>query len=455
MLSRAAVRALRLRPVPLQATFPSFQQRGLAKPSKPKKPFDYKIPKTTARTPGSRISSEAPRAHEDTLPSDPKGIAVTASKSSDRSEKLDFSAAHDEKDRVLEKVVNNVPSSQLGPGRPTPETAGSSYHQDYSKLQDELETSFRSENNTTPHNVSPSTIDSAKTREQEEQQKEVQFNIHDLTKGIPSTLDAELAEPTSSDKSDTSSVTQISTGGRGDRQLPASAYMTSNDRRRNSYMNWMFASAFLFTIIAPVYLGRNWETEEEEKKYPDAPSGWGVGLFYNRVKARLGSTLDYYSEPAFPKLLPNPDPAWERPYTLVLSLQDLLLHSEWTREHGWRMAKRPGVDYFLRYLSQYYELVIFTSEMSTMADPWIRKLDPYRIIMWPLYREATRYKNGDYVKVCRFTPDKGIWLTSAVLGSLVPQSSSLQDHHGRHCSRACQSATGECYNPTQVDRQPQ
>ena len=84
--------------------------------------------------------------------------------------------------------------------------------------------------------------------------------------------------------------------------------------------------------------------------------------------------------------------------TLVLSLEDLLVHSEWSTKHGWRTAKRPGVDYFLRYLSQYYELVIFTTVRSTDADPIIRKLDPFRIVMWPLYREATRYENGEYVK---------------------------------------------------------
>lgn len=32
------------------------------------------------------------------------------------------------------------------------------------------------------------------------------------------------------------------------------------------------------------------------------------------------------------------------------------------RQHGWRTAKRPGVDYFLAYLSQFYEIVIFTTQ---------------------------------------------------------------------------------------------
>jgi mitochondrial import inner membrane translocase subunit TIM50 len=84
---------------------------------------------------------------------------------------------------------------------------------------------------------------------------------------------------------------------------------------------------------------------------------------------------------------------------MVLSLEDLLVHQEWSRESGWRIAKRPGVDYFIRYLSQYYELVLFTSQPSFIGDSVLRKLDPYRIIRWPLFREATLYKNGEYVKV--------------------------------------------------------
>ena len=32
------------------------------------------------------------------------------------------------------------------------------------------------------------------------------------------------------------------------------------------------------------------------------------------------------------------------------------------RVNGWKTAKRPGVDYFLAYLSQFYEIVLFTSQ---------------------------------------------------------------------------------------------
>ena len=397
MLPRAAFRTLRCRPAAVHVALPYLQLRTLAKNTKPRKPNDYTLP--THPAPSLRNVLDSKKAHQPAAGTIGAAATTATSKSSDKSGTPDYSEAQDEFQTSKEGYDNGVPSAdRMEPRAAEIKATEPSSHPEYSTLQDEFETSSSSNQNTTPQNTSPAAIDSAEVPKQEEE--EPKYRLHDLTKGIPSTLDAELAESTSAGKPEPSAIARTSGSGRGDRQMPASAYITSAERRRNRLYSWMFASMLLLAVTGPVYLGRNWETEEEERHHPDAPSGWGMSQFYNRVKARLGSTLDYYNEPAFPKLLPNPDPAWERPYTLVLSMQDLLLHSEWTREHGWRMAKRPGVDYFLRYLSQYYELVIFTSEPSMMADPWYRKLDPYRIIMWPLYREATRYKNGEYIKVC-------------------------------------------------------
>lgn len=36
-------------------------------------------------------------------------------------------------------------------------------------------------------------------------------------------------------------------------------------------------------------------------------------------------------------------------------------------EHGWRTAKRPGADYFLAYMSQFYEIVLFTTLPSYVS----------------------------------------------------------------------------------------
>ena len=233
--------------------------------------------------------------------------------------------------------------------------------------------------------------------------------LPDLTKGIPSTLDAELKQARSHEEQAPASLNITedpaepipSSGGRGEDGLPKNAYISSNERKKNALIKYTYLAVAGAFVGWTLYLGRNWESEEEEKKHKDAPSGWGLSLFYNRAKARLGSTLSYYNEPAFPKLLPDEeaDPNLRAPFTLVLSLEDLLVHQEWTRESGWRIAKRPGVDYFIRYLSQYYELVLFTSQPSFTGDSVLRKLDPYRIIRWPLFREATLYKKGEYIKV--------------------------------------------------------
>ena len=238
-----------------------------------------------------------------------------------------------------------------------------------------------------------------------------QTPLPDLTQGIPSTLDAELEakrptkrslnlteDPSQSD--DTFGDQPGAGGGGGDRPPRSSGYVSSTDRKRNLYAKITYIVLLMTGVGSTVYVGRDWDTEEEAKKHPEAPSGWGLKLFYNRIRARMGDVSSYYKDPAFPKLLPDEDPQLRQPYTLVISLEDMLVHSEWSREHGWRLAKRPGVDYFLRYLNQYYELVLFTSVPSLMADQVLRKLDPYRIIRWPLFREATRYKDGEYIKVC-------------------------------------------------------
>lgn len=254
------------------------------------------------------------------------------------------------------------------------------------------------------------------------------FNsLPDLTQGIPSSFENETSGATTN-KSALEALQEQDTaetegGGRGRGELPASAYISSTDRKRNRMANRLYAMAVILGVSGVAYLGRDWD-EEEAKIHGDIPNGWTPGLWWKRAIARQSDVLDYYREPAFDKLLPDPDPMFERPYTLCISLEDMLVHSEWSREHGWRVAKRPGVDYFLRYLSQYYELVLFTSVPFAMGDPLVRKLDPFRFIVWPLYREATKYKDGEVVKV------------SDSLSQCLPLNASLSMPPSQPMSRA-------------------
>ncbi|KAF7721303.1 mitochondrial inner membrane protein required for protein import [Apophysomyces ossiformis] len=133
-------------------------------------------------------------------------------------------------------------------------------------------------------------------------------------------------------------------------------------------------------------------------------------------------------DPMWEKLLPDPvEGPFRRPYTLVINLDDTLIHSTWDREHGWRHAKRPGVDFFLSYMSQFYEIVIFTSQSSMNAIPILDKLDPYQYALYRLYREATRYIGGKYVKDLRHLNRD---LNKVIIMDSNPDAFSLQPENG-------------------------
>ncbi|EME46892.1 hypothetical protein DOTSEDRAFT_70745 [Dothistroma septosporum NZE10] len=249
--------------------------------------------------------------------------------------------------------------------------------------------------------------------EQREQPPQQTGPLPDLRQGIPSTFDFEFgagkqkketSEPESQehklDLTGTLADENQRQKEREERQYDRSAYETSVDRRRAQMSNYLYATIGLSGVLGGLYLARPLSQSEEIPSGFEAEDidGWSPGKMWARVRARFGNQTGYYTEPVFPKLLPDVPESQRPPYTLVLSLEDLLIHTTWDRQNGYRTAKRPGIDYFIRYLSQYYELVLFTSVPRAIADPVIAKLDPYHFIMWPLGREATKYEGGEYVK---------------------------------------------------------
>lgn len=290
------------------------------------------------------------------------------------------------------RFANSPNTSAQKPSQPPPSGAASqSAPQPASEPQKEQATAEQTSGpGTTPQDAQESAPDLSK--------------LPDLTQGIPSTLEYETAKATEKTALEAAEEQEKppksgGRGGRGKGELPASAYVSSTERRRRKMAMWALILAGVSGVVGVAYLGRDWD-EEELAKNPEIPNGWSIGLWWKRAQTRMGKTVSYYQEPAFEKLLPDPDPSFARPYTLCISLEDMLVHSEWSREHGWRVAKRPGVDYFLHYLSQYYEIVLFTTVPFATGEPLVRKLDPYRFIMWPLFREATKYQDGEIVKVC-------------------------------------------------------
>ena len=107
----------------------------------------------------------------------------------------------------------------------------------------------------------------------------------------------------------------------------------------------------------------------------------------------------HYLDPISDKLLPDhPPDAMYIPHTLVLDLDDTLINSNWNRERGWRVFKRPGVDPFLEHLAQFYEMVVFTDQLLTYGEPILERLDPKRYVTHRLYRESAQYKHGEYIR---------------------------------------------------------
>ena len=57
-----------------------------------------------------------------------------------------------------------------------------------------------------------------------------------------------------------------------------------------------------------------------------------------------------------------------KPYTLVLDLDETLLHYFESNEMEGELRIRPGVNEFLSQLSNHYEIMIFTAAMQDYAD---------------------------------------------------------------------------------------
>ncbi|TPX37767.1 hypothetical protein SeMB42_g06893 [Synchytrium endobioticum] len=180
-----------------------------------------------------------------------------------------------------------------------------------------------------------------------------------------------------------------------DRPDPAGDPLEHGDEQRKSRQASFFLLACSFMAGAATFVILGMPTQDDRR----LPNESLVGGYYRRAKTAVRSWYKSFSDPISDKLLPDPLPEpYQRPYTLVIALNDCLVHSVWDKENGWRAGKRPYVDWFLSYMSQFYEIVVFTTGMPHVAHPVIEKLDPYRFIMYRLYRDSTRFTDNKFLK---------------------------------------------------------
>ena len=72
----------------------------------------------------------------------------------------------------------------------------------------------------------------------------------------------------------------------------------------------------------------------------------------------------------------NPPPGTPAPPLLVLDVERTLVGSIYDAKHGWRHVKRPGLDKFLKALTQYYEVVLFSENDIGVASDILIAIDP-------------------------------------------------------------------------------
>lgn len=128
-----------------------------------------------------------------------------------------------------------------------------------------------------------------------------------------------------------------------------------------------------------------------------------------------------FANPRQDKLLPDQRRGGHEK-TLVLDLDELLIYSDWTRERGWKVFKRPGVEDFIKQMAPYYEIVVYSHQHHTYVDPILDQLDPHHIA-FRLYRADTQYKEGKHVRdLSKLNRD----LNKVLFLSANPESYSLQ-----------------------------
>lgn len=84
--------------------------------------------------------------------------------------------------------------------------------------------------------------------------------------------------------------------------------------------------------------------------------------------------------------MPEKDPNCKKDITLVLDLDETLVHFDETAQE---VAKRPYSEEFLKEMGKYFEVVIFTAGTQEYAD-WVLSLYEYeKCIDHRLYRHHT------------------------------------------------------------------
>jgi CTD small phosphatase-like protein 2 len=132
-----------------------------------------------------------------------------------------------------------------------------------------------------------------------------------------------------------------------------------------------------------------------------------------------------YYEPFSPPYLTYPSP---RPYTLVLDLDETLVHFKIKSNKGGTLRARPYLFSFLEEMGHYYELIIWTSATEKYANSLIDAIESEKKYFdYILFREHAIIIDNDFVKDLRRIGRK---LDRIIMIDDMPQNYRLQKENG-------------------------
>eukprot|EP00055_Hartaetosiga_balthica_P010431 m.44412 g.44412 ORF g.44412 m.44412 type:complete len:303 (+) comp7168_c0_seq1:89-997(+) len=126
-----------------------------------------------------------------------------------------------------------------------------------------------------------------------------------------------------------------------------------------------------------------------------------ISGYFRRARKNSNQMYQDWRDPTpEPLLPPQKHPSQlSSDYTIVLDVEETLIHSQWTAKHGWRTVKRPGVDRLLQTCFQLgFEIVLFSEKEVMDSMMLMEKLDKYHIAEFKLFKGHMRFHNGELVK---------------------------------------------------------
>ncbi|KAL4495660.1 hypothetical protein ABPG72_014129 [Tetrahymena utriculariae] len=141
-------------------------------------------------------------------------------------------------------------------------------------------------------------------------------------------------------------------------------------------------------LLCRCFLGssQNLQQQPDEKSTQEEIESKQLGQQFEHAKGKKTLILDLDETLVHSSFQPmsNSD------YTLSIKVQNLpfTIH----------VKKRPGVEYFLEKVSEYFEVVIYTASLAEYADPVCDLIDPKRYVSYRLFRENCTNYQGLFVK---------------------------------------------------------